>query len=106
MALREWKHLTSESVCHYHDENMRNDMTALSVPRYDKNKLRKWFHKWFGTNRGTHWTIAGSVAVIIFGCYLAYNSRGGNPTTTTSTVPEVEQTPAPMTPGLFTTPRG
>jgi hypothetical protein len=80
---------------------MRNDMIALSVLRYDKNKLRKWFHKWFGTNRGTHWTIAGSVAVIIFGSYLIYNSRDSNPTTTTIG-PAAERTPSPMTPGPFT----
>jgi hypothetical protein len=77
---------------------MRNDMTALSALRYDKNTLRKWFHKWFGANRGTHWTIAGSVAVIIFGSYLVYNSRNSN---TTIIIPAVEQTPSPMTPGPF-----
>jgi hypothetical protein len=75
---------------------MRNDMTALSVQRYDKNKLRKWF----GTNRGTHWTIAGSVAVIIFGSYLVYNSRNSNPATIII-VPVAERTPSPMTPGPF-----
>jgi hypothetical protein len=100
MALRAWKHLTSESVCHYHDENMRNDMTALSVPRYDKNKLRKWFHKWFGTNRGTHWTIAGSVAVIIFGGYLVYNGRNSNPSTIII-IPAAERTTSPIAPGPF-----
>jgi hypothetical protein len=75
---------------------MRNDMTALSVQRYDKNKLRKWF----GTNRGTHWTIAGSVVVIIFGGYLVYNGRNSNPATTVI-VPAAERTPSPMTPGPF-----
>ena len=75
-------------------------MIALSVLRFDKNKLRKWFHKWFGTNRGTHWTIAGSVAVIIFGSYLIYNSRDSN-STTTVTIRAAERTPAPMTPGPF-----
>jgi hypothetical protein len=79
---------------------MRNAMTALSVLPYDKNRLRKWFHTWFGPNRGTHWTIAGSVVVIIFGGYLVYNGRNSNPATTVI-VPAAERTPSPMTPGPF-----
>jgi hypothetical protein len=27
-------------------------------------------HKWLGPNGGTHWTVAGSVAVIVVGGYL------------------------------------
>jgi hypothetical protein len=81
-------------------------MSAPSGLRPGKSKLRKWSHKWFGANRGTHWTIAGSVAVIILGSYLVYNSRGGNPTTTTSTVPAAERPPARTAPGPSTTPRG
>jgi len=73
-------------------------MTARSVLRHDKNKLRKWFHNWFGTNRGTHWSIAGSVAVIVIGSYLIYNSRNGNPTTTII-FPAAERTSSPVTPG-------
>jgi cytochrome b subunit of formate dehydrogenase len=79
---------------------MRNDMNAVSVLRYDKNKLRQWFHRWFGTNRGTHWTVAGSVAVIIFGGYLIYNGLNGNPTTTLLG-PAAERNLHPMTPGPF-----
>ena len=75
---------------------MRNDMTALSAPRHDKNKLRNWF----GTNRGTHWSVAGSVAVIIIGSYLIYNSRNGNPTTTIIFT-AAERTPSPVTPAPF-----
>jgi hypothetical protein len=75
-------------------------MVAPAVRRHDKNKLGKWLHKWFGTNRGTHWTVAGSVGVIIFSSYLIYNSRDSNPTTS-NTVPAAEGTPAPMTPGPF-----
>jgi hypothetical protein len=74
-------------------------MTRPSGTRRGKNRLRNWFHKWFGTNRGTHWTIAGSVAVIIFGSYLVYNSRDTNPTNIA--IRTVERTPAPMTPGPF-----
>ena len=96
--LRAWKLLTSEGVCRYHDKNMRNDMTALSAPRYDRNKLQKWLRKWFGTNRGTHWIIAGSVAVIIFGSYLVYNGRASNPATTII-IPAAERTPSPTAPG-------
>ena len=76
-------------------------MIAAAMLRRNKNKLRQWLHKWFGTNRGTHWTIAGSVAVIIFGSYLVYNSRDGNPTTTTISS-AAERTVSPMTPGPFT----
>jgi hypothetical protein len=73
-------------------------MTAVSLLRYDKNKLRKWLHEWFGTNRGTHWTVAGAVAVIIFGSYLIYNGRNGNPTTA-NIGPAVERNLHAMTPG-------
>jgi hypothetical protein len=45
-------------------------MTDSSEMRRDKNKFQKWLCKWPGTNRGTHWTVAGSVAVIILGGYL------------------------------------
>lgn len=76
-------------------------MIAPAVLRHNNNKFRKWLHKWFGTNRGTHWTIAGSVAVIIFGSYLIYNSRDSNRTTTTIS-PAAERTSSPMTPGPFT----
>jgi hypothetical protein len=74
-------------------------MTGSSVIRRDKNKLQKWLHKWFGTNRGTHWTVAGSVAVIILGSYLIFNTRDGSPTTTISSA---ERAPSPMIPGPFT----
>jgi hypothetical protein len=76
-------------------------MTAPPVIRHDTNTLHKWLHKWFGTNRGTHWTIAGSVAVIILGSYLIYNIRNSNPTTAT-TIAADGRTPSPMTPGPLT----
>jgi hypothetical protein len=75
-------------------------MTALLGLRYDKNKLRKWLYNWFGTNRGTHWTVAGSVAAIILGSYLIYNSRNGDPATTVI-VRAAERAPSPTTPGPF-----
>ena len=51
------------------------NMTEPSGIRHDKSLL----HKWFGPNRGTHWTIAGSVAVIMLGSYLVYSNREANP---------------------------
>jgi hypothetical protein len=72
-----------------------------SVSRYGGNELRKWLNKRFGTNRGTHWSTAGSVVVIIFSGYLIYNSHYSNPTTAT-TIAAAERTPAPMTPGPLT----
>jgi hypothetical protein len=50
-------------------------MAGPSAVQHHKNTL----HKWFGPNRGTHWTIAGSVAVIILGSYLIYNNRNYDP---------------------------
>jgi hypothetical protein len=66
---------------------------------FRKNALRKWFNKWFGAKRGTHWSIAGSVAVIIFGCYVIYNSHDSRPTTIATI--SAAQPSAPMTPGPF-----
>jgi hypothetical protein len=51
-----------------------------------------------GTNRGTHWTIAGSVAVIILGSYLIYTGRDGGP----AAAPAAACIPAPMTSGPLT----
>jgi hypothetical protein len=76
-------------------------MADPSVIRHDRNNLREWLHKWFGTNRGAHWTIAGSVAVIIFGSYLIYNVRYSNSTIAT-TVATAGRNPAPITPGPLT----
>jgi hypothetical protein len=45
----------------------------------------------FGTNRGTHWTVAGAVAVIILGSYLIYSNHGSSPT---PTLGEAAGTPA------------
>jgi len=72
-------------------------MTATSAFRRNKKMLRKWF----GANRGTHWSIAGAVAVIIFASYLIYGSRDSNPAAA-NTISAAEQAPAPMTPGPHT----
>jgi hypothetical protein len=50
-----------------------------------------------GANRGTHWTVAGSVAVIIFGSYLIYNNRARVPAA--ATIPAAERNLIPVTPG-------
>jgi hypothetical protein len=68
-------------------------MTERSVIHNDKSLLRKWF----GPNRGTHWTIAGSVAVIMLGSYLVYSNRDAT-SVTAITISAPEQTPAPTTP--------
>jgi len=51
-------------------------MTAHRANGHHKSMLRKWL----GPNRTTHWTIAGSVAVIMLGSYLVYSNRDSNPT--------------------------
>jgi hypothetical protein len=68
-------------------------MTAPSSIRRKKSML----YRWFGPNRGTHWNIAGSVAVIILGSYLIYNNRD-RALTTAAPVSAVEPTPALMAP--------
>jgi len=71
-------------------------MTVLAVIRHDSKMLRKWF----GPNRGTHWSVAGSVAVIIFASYLIYHSRDSNPASAAA-VPAAERPVIPITPGPF-----
>jgi hypothetical protein len=68
-------------------------MTGRSVIHHDKSIL----HKWFGPNRGTHWAVAGAVAVIMLGSYLVYSNRDGNPATATA-IPAAQGTPAPTAP--------
>jgi Ni,Fe-hydrogenase I cytochrome b subunit len=68
-------------------------MTDPSVIQHDKNML----HRWFGTNRGTHWTVASSVMVIILGGYFIYSSRDSKYPSGDST-PAVEQTQVPTSP--------
>lgn len=101
MVLPTWEQLTFAGVFHYHDKIRETIMTHSLVIWHDKNKFQKWLHKWFGTNRGTHWTIAGSVAVIILGSYLIYDIRDGNPTTA-ATIGVAGPTPAPTTSGSLT----
>jgi hypothetical protein len=75
-------------------------MNGSPIIRHDKNTLHHWLRKWLGANRGTHWTIAGSVAVIILGTYLIYNIREASPTIAAA-LPAAEPTvsslmPAPL----------
>jgi hypothetical protein len=55
-----------------------------SRPIIRKKLFRLRLKKWFGSNRGTHWSIAGSVGVIILGTYLIYSGHNGNTTTATA----------------------
>jgi hypothetical protein len=98
MALLTWEQLASAGVVHYHDKIRKNDHDRPLGDSLRTNKFQKWLHKWFGSNRGTHWTVAGSVAVIILGSYLITNMGNGQPTTTISAG---ERAPTPMTPGPF-----
>ena len=50
---------------------------------------KKRTDKWFVTTRGTHWTVAGSVTVIILGSYLIYSSHDIS-STIAATTPAVE----------------
>jgi hypothetical protein len=50
---------------------------------------KKRTDKWFVTTRGTHWTVAGFVTVIILGSYLIYSSHDINPIIA-ATTPAVE----------------
>jgi hypothetical protein len=50
-------------------------MTAHHAQGHRDGMLRRWF----GPNRNTHWTIAGSVAVIMIGAYLVYSNHDSTP---------------------------
>jgi hypothetical protein len=63
------------------------------TPRDPKKRLDKWFV----TTHGTHWGVAGSVTVIILGCYLIYSTRNINPTIATTT-PAIHAAPTPSIP--------
>ena len=63
-------------------------MTGHSVIHHDKSML----HKWLGPNRGTHWTIAGAVAVIMLGGYLIFSMSAADRTS----VPMAPAPPAPL----------
>jgi hypothetical protein len=73
-------------------QNMRDDMTAHR-PNGQRNSMLR---KWFGPNRNTHWTIAGSVAVIMLGSYLVYSNRDSNPTGVP--IYAIAGSPPPMSP--------
>jgi len=62
-------------------------MAGPSATRRNKS----WLRKWFGPNRGTHWSVAGAVVVILLGSYLVYSNH-----TTATPIAAAEQTPAPM----------
>jgi hypothetical protein len=49
-------------------------MTGSVLIQHDKSIP----HKWLGGNRGTHWIVAGIVAVIVLGSYLIHVCRPTN----------------------------
>ncbi len=49
---------------------MRNNMTIPTANQHDNGFLQKWF----GPNRGTHWSIAASVAGILIGSFVIYSN--------------------------------
>ena len=62
-------------------------MTRLSVVvERDKNFIQKWL----GRNQGSHWTVAGIVAVMVFGSYFIYTMSVTQQTSETAPV----ETPA------------
>jgi hypothetical protein len=73
-------------------QHMEDDMTGPHAKEPHRNILIRWF----GPNRNTHWTIAGSVAVILLGGYLVYSNRDGNPARTA--ISATETTPPPTGP--------
>jgi hypothetical protein len=68
---------------------MEDDMTGPHDNESHKNMLIRWF----GPNRNTHWTIAGSVAVILLGGYLVFSNRDGNPASTAISATETTSPP-------------
>jgi hypothetical protein len=68
-------------------------MTTRSVVRHDSSVSREGHRKWLGTHRGTHWSVAGLVAVIIFGSYFIYNIHSSNLAATIA-IPGAERVPA------------
>jgi hypothetical protein len=68
-------------------------MTGHPTIQHDKSSM----HKWFGPNRGTHWVIAGSVAIILLGSYLVYSNRDTTPPIIVA-IPATAQAPAPTAP--------
>jgi hypothetical protein len=75
----------------------RRNMTSAPAVHNDKNMPHKRPSKSFGTNRGAHWTVAGSVTILILGGYFIYSSRDSNPTIAGAT-PAVEQIPVSASP--------
>jgi hypothetical protein len=59
-------------------------MSSRLIIRQKRKSRAFWLQKLFGSNRGTHWSIAGSVAVIVLGTYLIYSGHNGNLTTATA----------------------
>ena len=64
-------------------------MTGSVLIQHDKSIL----HKWLGGNRGTHWIVAGIVAVIVLGSYLIHSMSAA----LRMSAPMAPAPPAPLT---------
>ena len=62
-------------------------MAGPSVIRHHNS----WLHKWLGPNQGTHWSVAGAVAVIMLGIYLIYSNSGDRSRTADAPISAAEQ---------------
>jgi hypothetical protein len=51
-------------------------MNSREFIRHDKRVTPRRF----GTNRGSHWKVAGAVAAVILGGYVVYSSHNTDPT--------------------------
>ena len=69
-------------------------MGGPSTIRHDKS----WLHKWLGPNQGTHWAVAGAVAVIMLGSYLVYSNNSDSNRTAATPIAAAEHAAAPMAP--------
>ncbi len=77
-------------------------MNSDPVIRHDQKRLRaRSGSKWYATTLGTHWTVAGSVAVIIFGSYVVYRNHDNNQAIATAAA-TVELAPLPTSSAPFT----
>jgi len=70
-------------------------MTGPPVTQHDQEMSRRWF----GTNRGTHWTVGGSVMAIILGGYFIYSNRDSTRAVGDAAA-AIEQAPIPPSPAL------
>jgi hypothetical protein len=69
-------------------------MSGPSTIGHDKS----WLHKWLGPHQGTHWAVAGAVAVILLGSYLVYSNNSDSNRTAATAISAADQTATPLAP--------